>query len=563
MRIRRCFHFLLFAGLLGVVPSAGSQHHQHAVGDVRGLGEVAFSTSCAVEVQEDFNGAVAMLHSFWYERSETAFAAVAQKDPSCAMAYWGVAMSRFHQLWEKPSLEDVRVGRASLERARTVEATSERERGYINALEQFYKDEHEIDHLSRMMAYEGAMAELHQRYTDDSEAAIFYALALLGTAYSAPPDQSLARQKKAGAILEKTFAAHTNHPGVAHYIIHSYDYPQLAGQALEAAQLYAKIAPDAPHALHMPSHIFTRLGLWQESISSNRAAAAAAHKDQWAKEELHAMDYMVYAYLQGAQDGQAEKILGEAPKVAEKLRDNDHRYAVGAIPARYALENRQWKEAAGLAVPTDVFRGGRFCWAEATLHFARGLGAVHTGALADARHSIAQLEHCTEVLRYSGQSNNGDHAGGGRLNEKIWANLVDAQRRAVAAWLTLVEGKENEALAIMRSAANLEDSTDKPPTTPGAIVPARELLGEMLLELERPAEALPEFEAVLRDAPNRFRSLYGAARAAELAGDVEKASEHYSKLLELCRLADTERDELRQAKNFLKQHQRRQVNEQR
>lgn len=543
---------LLLAGLLELESAARAQEHEYPAGDIQQLGLVAFPTSCSPEVQEDFNRAVAMLHSFWYQKSEKAFVLITQKDPSCALAHWGIAMSRRHQLWRKPGFEDLRVGLAALEKATTVGVETERERDYIKALEQFYADADKVDHLTRVMAYERAMEELYLRYTQDSEAAILYALALLGTAYSSPTDKTYTRQKKAGAILEKIFASQPDHPGVAHYIIHSYDYPRLARQALKAAQRYAKIAPDAPHALHMPSHIFTRLGLWQESIVSNRAASAAARKDQWAKEEVHSMDYMVYAYLQGAQDDEAKRILEELPNVTVRLKNEDHRYAVGAIPARYMVENRRWKEAAKLDVPTDVFRGGSSCWTEASLHFARGLGAVHTGELAEARLSIAQLQQCTEVLLNSVERN-GDQADGARLNYKLWVNLVDAQRLGVAAWLALIEGKKDQALAMMRSAADLEDSTDKPPTTPGAIVPARELLGEMLLAVDRPIEALPEYEAALSDSPNRFRSLYGAASAAELIGDFEKAGEYYSKLLEICRLGDTERAELLEAKNFLKQ----------
>ena len=304
-----------------------------------------------------------MLHSFWYQRAEKAFAAVARKDPSCAMAYWGIAMSRFHPLWEKPSPEDVRVGQTALEKAKTVGAESEREHGYINALEQFYKDADKLDHLAQMVAYENAMEEQYRRYADDSEAAIFYALALLGTAYSSPQDTTYARQKKAGALLEKIFATQPNHHGVAHYIIHSYDYPPLAGRALEAARRYAKIAPKAPHALHMPSHIFTRLGLWQESIASNRAAAAAAHKDQWIGEELHATDYLTYAYLQGAQDGEARRILEELPKLREQLREDDSNYHAGvyataAIPAlareRVKASTRNWARMSRPLAPTAI-----------------------------------------------------------------------------------------------------------------------------------------------------------------------------------------------------------------
>ena len=538
---------LVFASLaLAWVPlvSAQSQQHTHEAdsGEVGQLGQVNFPVSCNAAARQEFTRAVAMLHSFWYQRAEKTFAAVAQKDPSCAMAYWGIAMSRFRQLWEKPSPEDVRVGLAALEKAKTAGAESERERGYINALEQFYKDADKLDHLTQMVAYENAMGEQYRRYADDSEAAIFYALALLGTAYSSPQDAMYARQKKAGALLEKFLATLPNHPGVAHYIIHSYDYPPLAERALEAARRYAKIAPEAPHALHMPSHIFTRLGLWQESIASNRAAAAAAHKDQWIGEELHASDYLTYAYLQGAQDSEARRIWEELPKLREQLREDDSNYPAGvyataAIPARYTVERRQWKEAAALAVPADDFPGGSACSAEATLYLARGLGAVHMGELADARHSIEQLEHCREVLL--------------QANEELWVDLVEVQRRAVAAWLALADGEKDEALAMMRSAADLEDSTDKPPRMPGAIVPARELLGEMLAELARPAEALREYEAVLDDSPNRFNALYGAARAAELAGDMGKARDFYTRLAALGEKADSERAALSRAKTFL------------
>lgn len=542
MKSLHCFHLLLM-GLLAVVPTAPAQEHQHRAGDVEQLGQADFPTSCSAEVQDEINRAVAMLHSFWYQASEEAFVAITGIDPGCAMAYWGKAMSRFHQLWQKPSPEDVSIGQTALQKAEAIGAKTAREHDYVDALQQLYSDADEVDHVTRMMAYEKAMQELHRTYPDDAEAAIFYALSLLGTAYSSPPDKSFGRQKKAGAILEEIFVTQPNHPGVTHYIIHSYDYPPLAGRALEAARRYAKIAPDAPHALHMPSHIFTRLGLWQDSITSNRAAAAAAHRDKWTGEELHATDYLTYAYLQGAQDSEAKRILDALPTLTAELKEGIPNYSSGvfasaAIPARYAVERRKWDEAAQLAVQVAFFPGGKLCWAEATLHFARGLGAARTKELADARRSVEQLERCREVLN--------------QVNEKLWANRVEVQRRSVAAWLSLAEGKKDEALSLMRSAAELEESTDKSPVTPGAIVPARELLAEMLLEVKRPADALIEFEATLEDAPNRFWSLYSAGRAAELAGDADGARKYYSKLLEVARVAETDRPELHEARHFVK-----------
>ena len=537
--------------LLPFASLAAAQEHEHPVADAQALGQTSFSTSCASEVREDFDRAVAMLHSFWYQAAEQAFRAVASEDPSCAMAYWGVAMSRFHQLWKNPGPEDVGVARAALEKARAVESTSERERAYLAALERFYRDADRVDHLTRVVAYEGAMREIHERYPDDSEAAIFHALALLATASESPPDRTFARQNEAAAILERILAEQPDHPGVAHYLIHSSDYPPLAGRALEAARRYAEIAPGAPHALHMPSHIFTRLGLWQESILSNQAASAAAREDGWIGQELHATDYLVYAYLQGAQDREAERILDMLPRRSAELSADDTNYGSGlyaaaAIPARFAVERRRWTEAAALEVPRDVLPGGSSCWAEAPLHLARGLGAVHTGDLGAARRAMEELERCRAFLLGAGEA-----AEASGVNVGLWANRLEMQRLGVEAWLALAEGREEEALALMRSAADLEDSGDKPSTTPGSVVPARELLGEMLLEVGRPADALAEFERALETTPNRFRSLHGAARAAELSSDVEGARQYYAKLLEVSRWADSERPELGDAKRFL------------
>ncbi|MGH9776911.1 MAG: hypothetical protein ACRD5I_00720 [Candidatus Acidiferrales bacterium] len=543
MRLHTAIFTTVVSVALALAVGARAQEHQHQhqpeAGDAQKLGRVVFPTSCAAKAQGDFNRAVAMLHSFWYPVAEKAFAEITQREPTCGMAYWGVAMSRFHLLWSKLSPADAEAGQAALEKARTMVKT-DRELAYVNALTEIFRNADKVDHLARLQAYEKAMDNLQRRYSDDTEAAIFYALSLLGTAYWSPADKTYLRQQKAGGILEKIFVEQPDHPGVAHYIIHSYDYPPLAEKALPAARAYAKIAPDAPHALHMPSHIFTRRGLWQDSIASNQASAAAAHQANWVGQELHAMDYLTYAYLQGAQDAEARKILDAVPG----LQDNSSRYAQGpyavaAMPARYVVERRAWKEAAALTVPEGVFPGGPLCWAEATLYFARGLGAARSGDAAGARESVKQLDRCREALAAS--------------KDELWGAQVEVQRGAVGAWVALAEGKKNEALAMMRAAADLEDSTDKSGVTPGAVVPARELLGEMLLELKRPDEARREFEATLEASPNRFRALYGAARSAESADDAEGASAYFSKLLALCERADTERAELKEARSFLAQ----------
>ncbi|HEX2711328.1 MAG TPA: hypothetical protein VHM88_03765, partial [Candidatus Acidoferrales bacterium] len=346
MAFARILRLIIVGASLTFVASSVAQH-QHPAGEPERLGKVNFPVSCDAAVRPQFSRAVAMLHSFWYERASEEFAAIAGKDPACGMAYWGVAMTYYHPLWEPPGPAALKQGWAAVEKAKSAGAKTQRERDYIAAVELFYKDSDKLDHRTRALAYEKAMEQLQARYADDREATIFYALALRATA--SPTDKTYANQKKAGAILEKIFAEQPEHPGVAHYIIHCYDYPRLAQESLDAARRYAKIAPDSPHALHMPSHIFTRLGLWQESIESNLASAAAARKDNAPGDELHARDYLVYAYLQSGQDGEANKELGALPK----LRENDPGYfaalyAVGSMPARYALERHRWAEAAAL-----------------------------------------------------------------------------------------------------------------------------------------------------------------------------------------------------------------------
>ncbi len=528
----------LIAAVCATFVAPAVAQHEHPAGDPGKLGKVNFPVSCDPAVQPQFSIAVAMLHSFWFEKASDTFAAVADKDPQCGMAYWGIAMTHYHPIWEAPGPADLKAGIAALEKARSVGAKTQREKDYIAAIEAFYKDTDKLDHRTRALAYEKAMDQLQARYPDDHEAAVFHALALLATA--PPTDKTYVNQKKAGAILEPLFVEQPEHPGVAHYIIHAYDYPPLAERALDAARRYAKIAPDSPHALHMPSHIFTRLGLWQESIDSNLASAASAQKNNAPGNELHAKDYLIYACLQGARDREAKKAL-EAPPSG---RPDDPQYmnwlyATGTSPARYVVERHRWAEAAALSVPLNTFPRERYAWTEANLHFARALGASHVGDTEAARKDLQQLASIGEILTQE--------------NNKYWADQVDIQREIAAAWITLAEGKREEALQQMRSAADHEDRTDKHNVTPGAILPARELLGEMLLELKQPAQAVVEFEATLRTAPNRFNALSGAARAAKLSGDNEKAKTYYAKLLAICEHADGDRPELQYARSLLAQ----------
>ena len=507
------------------------------------LGQVNFPVGCTAAAQKQFDQALAALHSFWYEEALRVFTGVAETDPSCAMAYWGIAMSIYYPLWVPPSQPTLQKGINAIEKAKSIGAKTDRERDYIAAIEVFYKDSDKLDHRTRTLAYERAMEQIHRQYPNDREAAIFYALALNATA--PPTDKTYAQQRKAGEILEKVFSEQPDHPGVAHYIIHSYDNPSLANRGLPAAQRYTKIAPSVPHVQHMPSHIFTRLGLWQESIQSNLGAVAAskeyaakAHPEAAYYEHLHALDYLAYAYLQGAQDQQAKRVVDEL-RAIKKVQPEAFQaaYAYAAIPARYALERRRWSEAAALTVQPSAFPWSRFQWAEAVTHFGRAMGSARSGNVADSRKDIEKLESLQNALV--------------KAKDSYWAKQVDIQRQVASAWFLRAENKNDEALELMKAAADLEDSTDKHPVTPAPIQPARELLGEMLLELGDPAQALKEFEVSHRVEPNRFRGLYGAAKAAQVSGDREKARHYYAKLIFLCERADADRPELKDAKAFL------------
>ena len=543
MKLSRFFLGPLLATLICPFASRAQDTYQHKHEMGENLGRVNFAVSCNAVAQQQFNRAVALLHSFWYDEAEKAFTEVTKTDPKCGMGYWGIAMSFYHPVWSPPTGAELRNGSAAVQRANIVSARTQKERDYIAAIDAFFKDADKLDHRTRAVAHEKAMEQLYLRYPTDREAAIFYALGLLGTAL--PTDKTYANQKKAGDILNKVLMSEPDHPGVAHYLIHSFDYPTLAPLALPAARSYAKIAPSSPHALHMPSHIFTRLGLWQESIESNIASAAAA-KNHVARtnpgaasfDQLHAMDYLAYAYLQTAQDAKAKAIV-DALYAMNKVDANNFAaaYAFAAIPARYVLERRQWSEAATLKVHPADFPWNNFLYAEAIIYFARALGGSRSGSATAASKDIERLTLIQKSLADA--------------QENYWATQVEIQRRAAAAWLAHAEGKTEEALKLMRAAADLEDSTDKHPVTPGAIVPARELLGDLLLELREPQQALKEFEASLLVSPNRFNGLYGAAKAAELSGDREKARTFYAKLTALGERSDGMRTELQAAKAFL------------
>ena len=498
------------------------------------VGTVRFPTSCSAAVQPDFERAVAMLHSFWFQASTNAFVAVAQQDPGCAIAHWGVAMNLLGNpfAWP-PSPKALADGWAAVERAKAAGARMPRERDYVAAIEAFYKDAATVDHRTRALAYRQAMEQLAGRYPEDREATIFYALALNATAL--PTDKTYADQLKAAGMLEKVFAEQPQHPGVAHYLIHSYDYPPIADKGLTAARRYAAIAPAAPHALHMPSHIFTRRGYWQESIDANRASASAmsSHFDQ-----LHALDYLVYAHLQMAQDGSAKRVVdhvSDLPKVTFEHFVTG--FALATIPSRYALERGRWADAAKLELFGKEFPWGRFPQSEAQLVFARALGAARSGDAAAARRDADRLGVLRDTLTTA--------------KVGYWAEQVDIQRQIALAWVARAERKNDEAVALLRAAADREDAREKHPVTPGPLAPARELLAEMLLEANEPVKALQEFESSMRVEPNRFRGLAGAARAAELAGDRTKARSYSAQLAALGEKADSERPELARAKALL------------
>jgi tetratricopeptide (TPR) repeat protein len=495
------------------------------------LGKVSFPTSCDPKVQPALERAVAMLHSFWYSAGEKAFRDVLKDDPQCAIATWGIASILMSNplAGQGASPKGAEQAQAAIDEGRRIGAKTERERGYIEAVAAYYKDFATRPEKERQASRAKAYEALAQRYPTDDEAQIFYALYTAGTQTQA--DQTYAAYLKAAAILENEFKKYPDHPGVAHYLIHSYDAPPIADKGLTAARRYAGIAPDAPHALHMPSHIFTRVGAWQESAATNMRSREVAKAGNEPDEAYHASDYMVYADLQLARDADARRAIDEAMKVSGASTRFVAPYAIAAMPARYAFERGAWVEAAKLQ-PT----GSTYPFVESITYFARSVGAARSGDLAAARKDAEQLESFHQALLTA--------------KNTYWATEVEVQRLAAAGWIALGEGKSEEALKFMRAAADLEDKNEKHIVTPGRIVPARELLGEMLLEVKQPDAALKEFEASQRREPNRFRNYLGSARAAEMAGDRAKAAGYYQKLLALAKDADTARPELVSAKKF-------------
>ena len=548
--------------LIGLASSLTLRHVECATvpepGDLRAAGKVEFPISCTPSVQSEFSRGVALLHSFFYEEARRVFASVAERDPKCAMAQWGIAMTWWHPIWTPPRPDEMSAGKAAIEKAMALNAGTDRERGFITALNVYYNTRESsnagaigqschgpVGPRDRVIAYEKAMHQLRDKYPDEFEVQALYAFAVLAAGYAMPNDTTLSKQLEAAALLEKLWKQNPNHPGVVHYLIHCYDYPALAQRGLAAAQSYASIAPWVPHALHMPSHIFTRLGMWDESIAANgasaeasRAYAAMRHRDATEAEELHALDYMAYSYLQEARDTEAKKIVDLAGKVRKTNPELEFSaaYALAAIPTRYAFERNDWASAATLTVP-NLPHWSSFPFMEALIEYGHALGRAHTGDLDGARKAIARMQQ----LRDATKDPKFDY----------FKNHLDLQMQAASAWVAASEGKKSEAIEMLRRAADAEDILGKHPVSPGAFVPIREQLGSLLLEGGQSKEAQREFEAALKIYPGRFRGLYGAARAAEQNGDKESASRYYAKLAAQTTKAASSRDELNHVREFL------------
>lgn len=520
---------------LFLVSGAAQAHEDEGKGR---LGRVKFENSCDSRVQPLLESGVAMLHSFWFSAGEKTFRDVLAQDPSCAIANWGIAAI----LMSNPlagagaSPKGAALAQEAINQGRRVVPKTQRERDYIEAVAAYYEDWSNRPERVRQQARAKAFEALADRYPDDDEARIFSALYITSTHSQA--DQTFAAYLKAAAILEKQFVKFPDHPGVAHYLIHSYDAPPIAKQGLPAARRYAGIAPAAPHALHMPSHIFTRVGAWEDSAATNTRSAAVAKKGvNESAEAYHASDYTVYAYLQLARDADARREMEEALKVTTGINPAQQfiaQYSMAAMPARYAMERGAWREAMQLQPQPS-----KILFADAITYFARALGAARSGDTAAAEKDAGELARLHKELQDA--------------KNNYWATEVEIQRLAVAGWIALVQGKTDDAQKLMRAAADLEDKNDKHPVTPGRIVPARELLGEMLLELKQPAQALKEFEASHVREPNRFRGYDGAARAADAAGDRRKATDYYAKLMELAKKGASQRPELARARAYVAQ----------
>jgi tetratricopeptide (TPR) repeat protein len=528
-RIRGRFLVLLIAALLPIGCATAQEDNQDAtavedVPAVEAVGNVHFETSCVPAVGAQFDRAVALLHSFWFPVAIEAFNDVLIQDPNCSIAYWGIALSQWGNPFAGgPSPDTVQGAWENVQTGLGVGDRTQRESDYLSAAGALYEEGTLVDQRTRTLNYVSAMEQLTEIYPDDSEARIFYALSLTATAL--PTDKTYGNQLQAAAILEVEFEEQPDHPGIAHYIIHSYDHPPLASRGLSAARRYASLAPSIPHALHMPSHIFTRVGDWEASIATNIRSAETALRTNTIGSALHAFDYLTYAYLQTAQDEAAMDILGEASSLGAA-----NPFAVAAIPARFAIEREAWLEASEL----EVVPAPSTPQAEAMTRFVRAMGFARIGDAVAAQAEVAELDQLRAALV--------------EMNDAYWAEQVAIQWLGASAWSLWAQGENEEALALLRSAARREDATDKSPSTPGPLKPAREQLGELLLELENGELALVEFEATMNKEPNRFRAIYGAASAAQLSGDVTKAEQYYVRLLEISEDADTERPELDEAR---------------
>lgn len=543
--MKRLFCLALFVGLLHFTAFADDDaktHHHHEDLTETQLGTVHFPVSCSASVQKHFERGVALLHSFWYEEAEKEFLEISKDDPHCAMAHWGVAMSLWHQLWNEPDARVITRGLAEANSADKIARVAElgpatpREKAYIAAILAFYNDSAKLGHAIRAKAYSDAMKKVYETYPDDHEAATFYALSLLAS--EPHNDETFANRKAAAAILEKLFAIEPDHPGVAHYLIHSYDKPQLAQLGIPAARRYAQVAPAAPHALHMPSHIFARVGLWQDDINSNLASVAATRKTAAMHmggegHQFHALDFLVYAYLQSGREADASKVIEEIKTFPKMESMYGHDYdpqtaALSGFPAMYDLELRHWSDAAALtpvpgALPNDLSMTYR----------ARAIGAAHLGNLAQAHKDLQQLESIRK--QYEAQDKTESAEG------------VAQDYQEASAWVAHAEGKDDEAITTLRKLADFNDRLGNEPHA----IPAREMLADLLLELKRPQQALVEYQTDLKLNPNRFNGLYGAAQAAEQAGKQKDANDYYAQLLKTCEGGSSTRPELSHAKELL------------
>jgi len=517
--------------LLLAAPLAAQDHDGHTGPPPARLGRVVLANSCSPAAQRAFERGVALMHSFWYEEASRAFREAAQADSGCAMTHWGVASSYLHPLWPPPTASDIQQAAAAVARARALRPATHREGMYVEAIGAFWDSASTLSHPQRLRRWSDALGRLHQAHADDDEATAFYALSLLAVANSSPPDTTYARQREAAALLEPLFRRHPDHPGLAHYLIHAYDAAALAASGARAADRYATIAPAVPHARHMPSHIYVRLGRWDRVVTSNASSADAAR--QYEREQnlsgvwgqrLHALDYKMYGYLQLGMDRQAQALMDSTNAMTRLFPERDlvGEYALAAIPARFSLERAQWRQAAALNV-----REGIAPQAAAVTHFARAVGAARGGDTTNARAALAALTAIDEDLT--------------RRQVPLWTNMVHAQRLAAESWFSLATGDTARALQLAREAADLEDRSEKHPATPGAPLPARELLGDMLLAVHHYPEAWRAYEASLAMQPRRARSLSGAAEAARLAGDAAEALRYRQQLRTLLARADASR----------------------